>query len=88
MRHHIHPLGHTARELTFVNATADSGGAAQRISPGQPGRHEIVTTALEYMTLSLFSDWRSAECCCNEAAAFTKSILPKKPEATAWRTTY
>jgi hypothetical protein len=75
MRHQIHPLGHTARELTFVDPTADSGWAAQRISPGQAGRYEIVTTALEYMTLSAFSDWRSAEFCCNEAVAFTKCTL-------------
>jgi hypothetical protein len=91
MGHHIHPLGHTAREWTFVDATANSGWAAQRISPGQPGRYEIVTTALKYVTLNSFSDWRSAEFCCDEAAAFTKctlSILAKKPEANAPRTTY
>jgi hypothetical protein len=75
MRHHIHPLGHTARELTFVDATADSCWAAQRISPGQPGWYEIVTTALEYVTLSSFSDWRCVEYRFNEVTAFTKCTL-------------
>jgi hypothetical protein len=75
MRHHIHPLGHTARELTVVDATADSGGDAQRISPGQPGWYEIVTTALQYMTLSSFSNWRCVKYRFNKAAAFTKCTL-------------
>jgi hypothetical protein len=56
MRHHIHPLRDTARELTLVNAAANSGRASQRRSPGQPALRDTAATVLDDITLNSFSD--------------------------------
>jgi hypothetical protein len=47
MRHRIHPLRDTARELTLVNAATNSSRASQRSSPGQPALHDIAATLLQ-----------------------------------------
>jgi hypothetical protein len=68
MRHHIHPLSYTARELTLVNATADSSKATQRIHLDNLKHMKLPSRFWStWHSTRLAIDWRGAECCSNKA---------------------
>jgi hypothetical protein len=65
MRHHIHPLRDTARELTLVNTAANSSRASQRSSPAQPALRDTAATLLEKHDTQ--PAWRFDRCSTNVA---------------------